>query len=30
METLDKSLQFHGLKIKEVNDDVELLEINFY
>jgi thiol-disulfide isomerase/thioredoxin len=30
IETLNKSLQFHGLKLIEVNDKVGLLEINFY
>nr|WP_067058744.1 TlpA disulfide reductase family protein [Mucilaginibacter sp. L294] len=27
--TLDKSLQFHGLKLKEVNDEIEFLKLTF-
>ena len=30
IETLKKGLQFHGLKLIEVNDEVELLDIDFY
>jgi hypothetical protein len=27
---LNQSLQYHGLKLVEVNDEIELLQISFY
>ncbi|RYE25045.1 MAG: TlpA family protein disulfide reductase [Sphingobacteriaceae bacterium] len=30
IETANKSLQFHGLKLKEVNDAIPCLTVNFY
>ena len=30
IETANQALQFHGLKLKEVDDEVELLVVNFY
>ncbi len=30
IETANKSLQFYGLKLKEVNDEIQCLTINFY